>query len=93
MVRKEMLTDATAWLILENISQRQILYDPMYVLQLEQVPDTEEQTLPKAERGSGVCVCVWGLFNEHGVSVWDDDKFIEMGNNDHCKRAWMQLRP
>lgn len=29
------------------------------------------------------------LFNRHGVSVWDNDKDLEMGSDNSCIAMWM----
>ena len=33
------------------------------------------------------------MFNGYGVSVWDDEKVLEVDNGDGCTTLWMYLMP
>ena len=83
------MTYATPWMKVEetmlNIisqSQRQIFYDFTYVSYLEQVNSQRQKNRIEVIRG-------WGkgngeLFNGYRVSIWDDEKVLEVESGDGC---------
>ena len=74
------------------VTTGQILSDSTYIPLLRVVKDVETKNRIGVTMG-------WGkgdrelLFNGSRVSVWDDEKVLEMDGDDGCTIMWMYLIP
>ena len=78
---------ATTWMNLEDImlseiSQSQKDKDSIYMRSLEQLNSEMEGRIKDAKGLGGRMVET--LFNGYRVSVWDDEKILEMDGGDGC---------